>query len=76
MFDLTVNFHHEHCIPTICPRVSEDGLIQIRKGFLGGLINGGRGGGGLIREVLKEVFQNKLHRVLIKISLFLNFKTS
>ena len=25
--DLTVNFHHEHCIvPTICPWVSEDGL--------------------------------------------------
>ena len=42
MFDLAVNFHHEHCIvPTICPWVSEDGLIQIRKGFLGGLINVG-----------------------------------
>ena len=27
--DVTVNFHHEHCIvPTICPWVSEDGLKQ------------------------------------------------
>ena len=26
-FDLTVNFHHEHCIvPTICPWGSKDGL--------------------------------------------------
>ena len=29
MFDLTVNFHHEHFIdPTNCPWVSEDALLS------------------------------------------------